>query len=312
MVRNIGLINKLRSRTQVKVEKRERLPLFSAGLLGLRKGSIRVLINFVFSVFSLASAHYFGFMAHVPFEMLSIVAVDFLPGFISVFAFYFTMSYTVAKIFAFPIAQFIVMYLHSLTGVTFFLKRRWPKRLSKSSSKMYKDTVRLERVIYGVLLAFGVYVFFDFCYLKLEFSKIGVFFWVFAISILIAFLMKVGFAARSPVEVLGRLRDKKRVAYKRSMVKGLTLSLASALLGLSYYLGYLRFEKVVGEDPVYISSDQFLGTATILMKSGDSFLLLDGGADVETFYYVSDKFSVKLEDVKSSKTEPAAGVSLKW
>lgn len=312
MVRNSNLIKKLHGKEQVVVKKKESLPLSFMRLLGLRKDTAGSFFSFFLSVLSLASAHYFGFMAQVPFEMVSIVAVDFLPEFIAVFVFYFTMSYTVAKIFAFPAAQFVFMYLRSLSGFAFVLKRIWPRGVRKSGSKLYKDTVRLEGVIYWGLLAFGVYVLFDFCYLRLDFSKVGAGVWIFAISTLVAFLVKAGFAVRNPVRVLSRLRDKNRIAYKRSLIKGSTAFLGSVLLGFSCYFGYLRFDKVADEDSVYIESERFSGVATILMKSGESFLLLDKGADVETFYYINDKFSVKLEDSKSKKSEPVESVSLQW
>lgn len=83
--------------------------------------------------------------------------------------------------------------------------------------------------------------------------------------------MKIGFAARNPKVAWGRLRDKRRVALRRLLFKSFTYLLAGFALGLSYYLGYLRFDKVVDEDSVYIESERFIGMATILMKSGESF-----------------------------------------
>lgn len=312
MVRNAAVISKLLGAGKKNDQEGEGLFLALNRILGIRKESIKSFARFVLVMLSLASAHYSGFMTQVPFEMVSVVAVDFLSEFIAVFVFYFVMCYTIAKVFAFSLSQFIVSCFHTITALVLRLKNRWPVLLTRSSARMYKDSVRLEGVIYGFFLVLGMYILFDFCYLRVEYSRVGGSVWFFAICMVIAFLLKIGFGARTPKVALGRLRDKKRIALRRLFFKSFTYFAAGFLMGFSFYLGYLRFDKVVDEDAVSIESKVFSGMATILMKSGESFLLLDGSADVETFYYVNDKFSVRLQDGKSKKAEPVESVSLKW
>lgn len=282
MVRNAAVISKLLGAGKENEKEGEGLFMALNKVLGVRKESIKSFAKFVLVVLSLASAHYSGFMTQVPFEMVSVVAVDFLSEFISVFVFYFVMCYTIARVFAFSLSQFIVSCFHTITALFLRLKRRWPVLLNRSSARMYKDSVRLEGVIYGFFLVSGMYILFDFCYLRVDYLA------------------------------LVRLRDKKRIALRRLVFKSFTYFAAGFLMGFSFYLGYLRFDKVVDEDAVSIESKIFSGMATVLMKSGESFLLLDGSANVETFYYVNDKFSVRLQDSKSKKVEPVESVSLKW
>ncbi|VXC46873.1 hypothetical protein [Pseudomonas sp. 8O] len=298
MVRNVALLDKLWGRNKKGQTEKEGILGTVTKILGVREDSIKAIVKATLVVLSLASAHYSGFMTQVPFEMLSIVAVDFLSAFISVFVFYFLMSYTIARVFAFAISQFYFSFFHAIAAFALRLRRHWPLRFNRSAPKIYKESMVYEKVLYWVVFAIGVYLVFNFSYLKVKYSEISKVVWFLGGSMVVALVLKAGFLARSPVVVIKRLFDRKRIAYRRQLLNAFIYFLTGISLAFSYYLGIVRFDKIMEEDAVYISSEKFKGMANVLIKSGDSFLLIDKDAEFETFFYVSDKFSVRLRDTE--------------
>lgn len=283
-----------------------------AKIMGLRKDSIQAVAKSMLVVLSLASAHYCGFMTRVPFEMVSIVGVDFLSAFISIFVFYFVMCYTISRVFAFSGSQLVISCFHTFAAFVLLLRRKWPGRFSRSGSKVYKDTLRFESFIYYVFMVSGLCLLFNLSYLKIKYSEMNEGVWYFGVGIFAALFLKAGFLARHPAKVFGRLHDKKRVAYRRQVLKAFLYFLAGLSLAFSYYIGVVRFDKIMGENAVRIESEVFSGEAVMLMKSGSSFLLVDNTSGVKEFYYVSDGFSVKLEGRSSKKEEPVEVVTPMW
>lgn len=309
MVRNSKLLDKLLSKP--KKEQKENLLPSVIRLLGFKKDTAKTVVRFFLVVLSFASAHYSGFMSSVPFEMLSIVAVDFLSPFIALFVFYFLMCYTVARVIAFAISQFYYSFFHTMAALFLWLKKRWPNKFKRTGPKLYKEAILYESFFYWVVGVVVLYFSFDFSYLKVDFSSVNNAIWFLCLFVFVALVMKAGFFARTPKKVVKRLFDRRRIAYRRQLLKAFIYFLTGVSLGFSYYFGTVRFDKVMGESPVYIESENFTGMANILMKSGDSFLLVDKNASAETFYYVSDRFSVKLKE-ESKSVEQVDSVSPMW
>jgi len=111
-----------------------------------------------------------------------------------------------------------------------------------------------------------------------------------------ALVFKAGFFARSPLVVFKRLFNAKRVALRRSILKACLYFLTGGALVLSFYTGYIRFDKVQGEGEVYLEIGNFSGWVNVLMSSNGSFVALDQKTAPKTFYFLSDKLMVKLQD----------------
>lgn len=312
MLRNANVVYRLINKNKVGEVEVGGFLFGLAKLVGMRKDSIQAVAKSILVILSLASAHYCGFMTRVPFEMVSIVAVDFLSAFISVFVFYFVMCYTISRVFAFSISQLVISAFHAFAAFVLLLRRKWPGRFNRSGSKVYKDTLRFEGFIYYVFLVFGLCLLFNLSYLKIKYSEVNEGVWYFGVGIFVALFLKAGFLARHPAKVFRRLHDKKRVAYRRQVLKAFLYFLTGLSLAFSYYIGVVRFDKVMGENTVRIESEVYSGEAVMLMKSESSFLLVDNSGGFKEFYYISDSFSVKLESRSSKKEEPVETVTPKW
>ena len=309
VIRNSKLLDKLLGKP--KKEEKESLLLSVLRLLGFNKETVKTFIKSFLVVLSLASAHYSGFMSGIPFEMLSIVAVDFLSSFIALFVFYFLMCYTVARVIAFAASQFYYSFFHTLAALFLWLKKRWPHRLKRAGPKLYKEAALYEVLFYWVVGVIVFYFIFDFSYLKVNFSSVSNMVWILCLFVFAALVMKAGFFARAPKRVMKRLVDRKRIAHRRQLLKAFIYFLTGVSLGFSYYLGMVRFNKVMGENPVYIESENFNGMANVLMKSGESFLLIDKSVGAGVFYYISERFSVRLERGEKN-TEQTESVTPMW
>jgi len=164
MIRNIAVVQRLTGRVKEdgrKDEKEGVVEVFTR-YFGANKSSIKLAIRVVLIALSLASAHYSGFMSHMPFELFSIIAVDLLPGFVSIFGFYFILCYSIARVFAFGISQVYASFFHMIAAIVLRLRRHWPRRFGRAGVKIYKEAVRYEPVLYWFFVFSFFYLFLTF------------------------------------------------------------------------------------------------------------------------------------------------------
>ena len=255
-------------------------------------GSITQLI---FIALSLASTHYFGFMSKIPFEITSIVTLEFLPAFIGAFVFYTLLCYTIAKVVAFFFSQLVFSAGHTLAAFTLWLRRHWPKIVNRSATKLYREAIQYERPAYNITLGIVFLILFNISYLELFYTSFGEHTKIFIFIAAFAILLKIGFLARSPRKVVRRLRDEKRVAYRRQLTRASIYFGASLAVAFTYYAGILRFEKLQKENPTTIESKTFKGNANILLKSGNSFLALRQTDALREYIYFNEHNSISLK-----------------
>lgn len=303
MKRNSAVIQRLTGRVKKDDRKddKEGVVEIFARYFGVNKSSVKLAVRVVLVALSLASAHYSGFMSHVPFELVSIIAVDLLPSFISVFAFYFILCYSIARVFAFAIAQFYASFFHMLAAIALRLRRHWPERFGRVGVKVYKEAIHYEPVLYWFFCFLILLFVFNFAYLGFKYSAVSIFSLVLGAGMVVALVFKAGFFARSPLVVVKRLFNAKRVALRRAVLKSCLYFLTGGALALSFYTGYIRFDKVRGEDEVYLEVGGFSGKVNVVMSSNGSFVALDQKTTPETFYFLNDKLMVVLEDKKKEE-----------
>ena len=294
MIRNIDLIQRLKSRNKKAAGVERGQYIFK--YFGLDKASAENYIKITLVVLSLASAHYSGFMSQVPFEMISITAVDFLPAFISVFVFYFVLSYSIARVFAFGLSQFYMSVFYSMLVLPLWLRKKWPEKFRKSGVKTYKEITKLDPFIYWLILGCILVYVFNFSYLKFDYFKIGGHVKFLAISVFVALIFKAGFTIRNPLVVFKRMVNKRRVAYRRSLLKAFIYFLTGFSLGLSFYAGVLRYDKVVAEDAVNLKIGEYSRFVNLLVSSGGAFLAVDKSQELEVYIYAKDNVLVTLTE----------------
>jgi len=252
---------------------------------------------------SLASAHYFGFMSRTPFEIASIVTIDFLPTFISTFSFYFLLCYTVSRVFAFIASQMLFATGHTLAALSLRLRRHWPHHFARTATKVYKESIIYENPAYLSALFIGTLFLFNISYLELSHTNFGEAALTYTLITIIAISFKLGFLARSPAKVIKRLRDEKRVANRRKIKKTAIYFGSAIALAFSYYAGLLRFDKLTNEHPVMINSGHFTGAANVLLRSGNSQLVLRHTEEQREYIYFNQHISIRIEIKRNAKTE---------
>lgn len=244
-------------------------------------------------LFSLVTAHYSGFLVKLPFEMLSIMAVDFLPLFVSLLLLYFSLCYTVARVFSFTIEQsyssFLILVVALVVGVGKFFGK-----FPKQGVKMYKEVRVAEKIIYLVFLLMIFLFVFDFSYLKINLEHLRG--WVgfcFAVSV-VTLIFKTDILVRNPKKTFKRLVDPRRVRYRRKLREAAVYIAAGAILSLSFYSGYWRFEKLVGDKPLHIESDRYSGVVNVLIGSGGSFFGIERCSIGSNYIYLNEGLVIRL------------------
>uniref|UniRef100_UPI001981DF4E hypothetical protein n=1 Tax=Pseudomonas viridiflava TaxID=33069 RepID=UPI001981DF4E len=84
----------------------------------------------------------------IPFEMLSLISLEFAASFIALFTFYLTLSYTVSKVFSFALSQFYYSISALVASGVLAFRNARPKKPSSKLVKLHKDTPLLEKVSY--------------------------------------------------------------------------------------------------------------------------------------------------------------------
>lgn len=262
-------------------------------LLGRRSDLIKSIGRPLLAALSLASAHYFGFISSIPFEIASVVTIDFLPAFITTFSFYFLLCYTISRVVAFIASQLFFSAGHTLAAFSLQLRRHWPNSFGRSAVKIYKESTRYEDPAYYAALLLTFLLFFNISYLEFKYASIGETTWLYLLVAVIAIALKLGFLARAPTIVIHRLLDPKRIAYRRQAAKAIIYFGTAIALAFSYYAGLLRFDKLTNEQPVAIKSVHFTGVANILLKSGNSQLSLIQSEENREYVFFNENLSIR-------------------
>lgn len=308
MIRNPDVVRRLARR--VKDDQKNGVFDFFSKYFGANRSSLKLAIQTLLVALSLASAHYSGFMSHMPFELVSIVAVDFLPSFISVFVFYFILCYSIARVFAFCISQLYVSLLHALAALVLRLRKHWPLKFGKAGVRMYRDAIYYEPILYWFLCILILLFVFNIAYLRFNYSALSAYSMLLGVGAIIALVVKAGFLARSPIVVLRRLFNKDRVALRRSILKACLYFITGSALVLSFFFGYIRFDKLIGEEEVFIGVGKFSGAVNVVMNSNGSFVAVDQKTTPNTYYYLSEGVIIKFqgEIKKEAKSKDAKAV----
>ncbi|MFI8980459.1 hypothetical protein [Ectopseudomonas khazarica] len=244
-------------------------------------------------LFSLVTAHYAGFLVRLPFEMLSIVAIDLLPLFVSLLVLYFSLCYTIAKVFSFTVQQFYSSFL-ILVVASVFRVGAWFGRLPKQGAKMYREVRVVEKIIYIFFLIMIFLFTFDFAYLNLSFEALKGWVGICAVISVVALLLKTDVLSRGAGQVKRRLFDKRRVRYRRKVLEAALYIVAGSMLAFSFYSGYWRYDKLIGEEPLKIESDRYSGVVNVLIGSGSYFYGIERCSAGGNYIYVSNEFVVRL------------------
>lgn len=259
------------------------------------KKTIKSLAKSLLVLLSLGTAHYIGFLIEIPFEILSIISLEFLASFVALFVFYLTLSYIISRVFSFAASQAYYSASALLAGGTLTLKKFSPSRLNKASITIHKETPLAEKISYWIFMTTLFPFVFNFTYLKLNTKETSQLIITIISAIVISAILKTGIILGLTRQIK-RIIDKRRVALRRRLLLDYTYLIAGSALAISFYTGHLRYEKITHEERVYITHKHHTGWVRILMKSGNSYLLIDDLLEPATLTYINTETSIKLND----------------
>ncbi|WP_311971798.1 hypothetical protein [Pseudomonas baltica] len=272
-----------------------KLPQDRGSLLSIAKAAVTLL--------SLGTAHYVGFLIHIPFEILSIVSIKFLPQFVATCSFYLTLCYLTARIFSFGISQLYYSASAPLAGFSIAASKWLPKRLKNGARRIHRETRPTEKIIYWAAFLFILPFLLNFSYLKFENEEIGGLTKTLFFSILAAIIFKSGILIRGPKQIR-RIVDKQRIALRKLLFRDYTYLLAGIGLAVCFYTGMLRYDKILGEDKVFLRMGEYSGNAHMLLSTDDAHLVLEDDDTSRTYVYLADGLMVKLQRAVNKKSLP--------
>ncbi|MEW6463001.1 MAG: hypothetical protein AB1459_17920, partial [Pseudomonadota bacterium] len=106
--------------------------------------------------------------------------------------------------------------------------------------------------------------------------------------------LKTDVLSRGAGQVKRRLFDKRRVRYRRKVLEAALYIVAGSMLAFSFYSGYWRYDKLIGEEPLKIESDRYSGVVNVLIGSGSYFYGIERCSAGGNYIYVSNEFVVRL------------------
>lgn len=268
---------------------------------GIEKKTLLAVFKLVVAGLSLSTAHYVGFMCAIPFEMVSIIAIDFMASFIGIFLFYLTLCYTAARFFSFIASQVYASTSIAIIALMLRLKKEWPELLSKPWRRMHGETRIAEQIFYYFILFVGSVLLFNFSYLRFDYIEAGRSLVIISGVVVVALILKTDILARWHREVVARLADKKRVRYRARVLRDSIHILAGTALLLSFYSGFLRFDKLQGEDEVYLEFGDFSGKVNLIIKSGSSLLAIDNRSEPKSYIYLNEDIFIRLDKQPKDK-----------
>ncbi|CAI8910995.1 MULTISPECIES: hypothetical protein [Pseudomonas] len=254
---------------------------------------------------SLGTAHYMGFIMAVPFEVLSIISITFLVGFVGVFTFYVTLCYLVAKVFSFAISQFYYSFIAPFAACVYAAGRIKPGRLRKAAVRLHKETPLAEKIAYGLVMVIAFPLLLNFSYLKFDFSDAGGMVISLTLGIIAAAILKSGILIRGKAQI-ARIRDKRRVALRRRLLKEYLYLVVGMLLCLSFYAGMVRFQKVLGEDQIHLSGHGYTGDVHVIFNSAGAYLAIEDSGRERVFIYVDGDVSMRVKGQLRGSSEGQA------
>lgn len=260
---------------------------------------LKNLLSLIALMLSAASAHYLGFLMHIPFEMLSVIAEKFLADFILTFVFYATLSLTMSRVIAFSLSQVVSSETSALAALSLRLRRHWPGKFNKFGIRAFKENSKLENFSYWLILITALLFTLNFSYFKISLNGIGSTSWLIISAIITSVVFKAGFLNRNPIETIRRISDKKRVRFRKQLAQLLIRSGTGLALVFSFYSGIFRYEKIMEEKPLHFSSKIYNAQANILLSSKDKFFLVEKTSPKRYTYTDNEKTITYEEEIKS-------------
>nr|WP_152665034.1 hypothetical protein [Pseudomonas toyotomiensis] len=245
-------------------------------LISLAKGMLVVL--------SILVTHYAGFLSHFPIALVSAAAVEMFPTFSALTLFYVTFCYSFARVAGFVVSQGGVAF--SIFIGAAYHRKGWRQRL-RQYVRLYKNRPA-EESIWNV----GITIIFFFCLLFLvyvtpESLNLGPVFYVCSVMILMAVLLKSDLMVLKPKSLVKRVKNKRRKKYRESLFASYLFLGFGVVLSGAFVSGFLRYDRLMGEQPIVYKSANLKAELKVFISSSDSVVGLQEDEDYITWIYAS-------------------------
>lgn len=245
-------------------------------LVSLAKGLLVIL--------SILVTHYAGFISHFPIALVSAAAVEMFPTFSALTLFYLTFCYSFARVAGFVFSQGGVAFSIFIGAACH--RKGWRQRL-RQYIRLYKNRPAEESIwnigittIFFICLLFLVYV-------APESLNLGPVFYICAVMILMAAILKSDLMVLKLKDLAKRLKNKRRKKYRDSLFSSYLFLVFGLMLSGAFLAGSLRYYRLMGEGSVVYESANLKAELRVFINSSDSVVGLLEDEEYMTWVYAS-------------------------
>lgn len=263
-----------------------------------------------FSILSLGTAHYVGFLVSIPKSFIPHLGFEFFYYFIGNFYLYLLICYFGSKFSVIILMSIIRIYslltknLHVL--IKFFFTKRHKiiseKRLvNYSFIKSYLSISENWFVKYGFLQSLLFILIFIQIYLDWSFDKFYLSTAVILFFMLIITLELIG-VLLSPSHFSKQINELMNGFYRKSTIKKLTGMFLVILFCLAYLTGNSRFSALWINNEIYYHDKRFEGQLSLIMSAGSNVLAIEHSQFAQRFIlFKKDYILTQLQSKETFK-----------
>lgn len=256
-------------------------------------------ISATLTLTSMSMAHYIGFVLELPKELIAAAGHSLILDVTGPFILYLLLSIGFSRV---------------LTGFLYFLaplalvigdrlqaggkKLTWPegrKFIRSHNGSMFAEPYALSliQLIFAIALLFTLYIGF-----RLSLNT-GIALFAYAFIVFLAILLRAGIFNRLRIFHSLRLLPKRRI-YREKFLLAFFVAAASALVILSFSVGYERMRLLMSTPDRQIATRHYSGYAKFLAGSDGMLLIVENSTNGRRFILFKPNYAMGIEDKKAA------------
>jgi len=256
-------------------------------------------VNTIILIISILFAHYVGFLSQVPLQILAASGSNLVFGITTTFLFYIAFSAILARILVLAIYPLLLPFFIADIHLrhTFKLQNLSQK---KKFVQNYNNILKNENLALIVLQLILFLTILPSIYLdpipswKTILPLVTIF-----LLIVISGLFRAKFLLLFSIKkYINRI---KKYSYEKiNALSATLLTIAMALVILSFIMGKMRIEMLINSQPQQITNQYYRGYANFLASSDSSTLLFEKKNGKMRYIYVTDNYALAVESEPKS------------
>lgn len=252
------------------------------------------ILTSLLAIASVSLAHYAGFVIGLPLQIVAAAGGAMAPGVTTTFLFYVALCVVLARvavgvlqIFLLPQVLFTDRAEHGYKLQGIRKKRKYIRSYNRLQRNEGYIWFGLQALIFIACLL-GLYIDFKFT-------------WQSGVAVLLALFfiaLSGAFRARFLLILNWTLfikRIKHRNSFRLNAASAVFVTIASALVITSFFIGSMRMSMLKKANPQQITNQYFAGYAKLLASSGSSTLLFEEDENRARYIYATSEYALAIE-----------------